>query len=119
VSDEPVGIDPIDLPAIAMRYLDAQRDNDPDTAVTAFAADAVVVDDGTTFTGVKQIRDWLGRSASEYTYTVELTAAAQFDDTNFEAINHIEGDFPGGTVDLRYRFTLDVDGFIGRLVIAP
>ena len=32
--------------------------------------------------------------------------------------NHLEGDFPGGTVDLRYRFRLAGDR-IARLDIAP
>ncbi|WP_234319761.1 hypothetical protein [Streptomyces sp. KE1] len=31
---------------------------------------------------------------------------------------HLKGDFPGGTVDLHYRFTLD-QGLISRLDIAP
>ncbi|MDQ1719934.1 MAG: hypothetical protein QOE89_3887 [Pseudonocardiales bacterium] len=119
MSNTPVGIDLTALPATVLRYLDAHRDNDPDTAITAFVADAVVVDDGKAYTGIAAIREWLGRSASEYTYTIALTAAAKFDDTNFEAVNHLEGNFPGGTVDLRYRFTLDDDRRISRLVIAP
>ncbi len=31
---------------------------------------------------------------------------------------HLEGTFPGGTVDLKYRFTVDGDR-ISRLEIAP
>jgi hypothetical protein len=34
------------------------------------------------------------------------------------AVNRLEGDFPGGVVELRYRFTL-VDGLVTELVIAP
>ena len=33
-------------------------------------------------------------------------------------MNHLEGDFPGGVVDLRYKFTL-TDDLISELVIAP
>jgi len=32
---------------------------------------------------------------------------------------HLEGDFPGGVVDLRYRFALDADDRIPVLAIAP
>jgi hypothetical protein len=32
--------------------------------------------------------------------------------------NHLEGDFPGGVVDLRYRFLL-ADNLIADLEIAP
>ena len=31
------------------------------------------------------------------------------DDGQYLARVHLEGNFPGGTVDLRYRFTLDRD----------
>jgi hypothetical protein len=34
------------------------------------------------------------------------------------AVNHLEGDFPGGVADLAYRFTMDCD-LIAELVIAP
>jgi hypothetical protein len=34
------------------------------------------------------------------------------------AVNHLEGSFPGGVVDLAYRFTMDGD-LIAELVIAP
>ncbi len=33
-------------------------------------------------------------------------------------MRHLEGDFPGGGVDLRYRYTLE-NGRIVRLTIAP
>ena len=33
-------------------------------------------------------------------------------------VNHLEGDFPGGVVDLRYRFVMTGD-LIAELVIAP
>ncbi len=56
------------------------------------------------------------RDAGEYTYTIELTGAEKIDDEHYTAINHLEGDFPGGVVDLHFRFTLR-DGRIARLVI--
>jgi hypothetical protein len=33
-------------------------------------------------------------------------------------LNHLEGDFPGGVVDLRYKFVLSTE-LIAELVIAP
>jgi hypothetical protein len=33
-------------------------------------------------------------------------------------VHHLEGDFPGGVVDLHFRFTLR-DALIARLVIEP
>jgi hypothetical protein len=107
-----------ELPEPIPTYLTAHRVRDADTAVLCFTADAVVVDDGSTHLGPDEIRDWLGRAASEYTYTTELVGARRLEDGRYEAVHHLEGDFPGGVVDLRFRFTLR-DGRIARLVIEP
>jgi hypothetical protein len=40
------------------------------------------------------------------------------DEGEYIARVHLEGNFPGGTVDLHYRFTVDGDS-IRRLEIAP
>jgi ketosteroid isomerase-like protein len=104
------------LPRTITDYLTAHRTRDADTAITCFANDAAVTDDGNTYHGTADIRRWLDRSAGEYTYSIELTGAEKIDDAHYTAINHLEGDFPGGVVDLHFRFTLR-DGRIARLVI--
>lgn len=109
-------IDPARLPRTITDYLAAHRVRAADSAITQFTSDAVVIDDGSTYTGTADIRAWLERSASEYTYTTELTGARKIDDEHYTAINHLEGDFPGGVVDLRYQFELR-DGRIARLAI--
>ena len=38
------------------------------------------------------------------------------DDDRYDVRHHLEGNFPGGQVDLHFRFTLR-DGSIARLVI--
>lgn len=104
-------IDPAELPAAVTRFLDG-RDR------AAFTGDAVVTDDGHTHTGLAAVEKWLATAASEYTYTVELTGAERIDAANYLVTTHLEGDFPGGQVDLRHRFTLR-DGLIESLTIAP
>ncbi|WP_035717289.1 nuclear transport factor 2 family protein [Gordonia terrae] len=97
-----------------MTALDARED---DRASATFAADAVVTDDGRDYRGRDEIEAWLADSVSEYTYTSEFTGAT----TTAEIIDvgqHLHGDFPGGVVDLHYRFTLR-DALISRLVIEP
>ncbi|MCO1660105.1 nuclear transport factor 2 family protein [Pseudonocardia humida] len=107
-----------DLPTAVDRYLEAHNARDADTAVPSFTPDAVVVDDGRTHTGTEAIRAWVGRSSTEWTYTSTPTSFRRGDDTHYAVVQHVEGDFPGGTVDLTYRFTLR-DGLISHLVIAP
>ncbi|MDH6126056.1 nuclear transport factor 2 family protein [Kitasatospora sp. GP82] len=111
-------IDPTALPDVITHYLNAHRAHDTAAALTAFTSQATVTDDGTTYNGPAAIKEWLTRSAGEYTYTIELTRAQQTDATRYTAVHHLEGNFPGGAVDLRYQFTLH-EGSIERLVIEP
>ncbi|MEU6343995.1 nuclear transport factor 2 family protein [Streptomyces sp. NPDC046977] len=111
-------ITPADLPGTVTRYLRAHVARDTATAIGAFTPDATVTDDGRTYEGRTAIEQWLDQAASEYTYTTELTAAERADAGHYVVTHHLEGDFPGGVVDLRYRFALR-DGLIERLDIAP
>ncbi len=111
-------IQPTDLPAVVRDYLAAHLAGDADTALGSFRPDAVVVDDGHTYRGLAEIRAFLQDAGSEFTYTTQLTGAERIDDEHWVAVNHLEGDFPGGVADLRYRFTT-VGGLVAELVIAP
>jgi hypothetical protein len=84
------------LPDIIDRYLQAQDQRDNPSVLTTLAAGG----------------------ASEYTFTRTLVSAEAAGADTWTVLNHIEGNFPGGTVDLRYEFTL-ADGLITELVIAP
>jgi ketosteroid isomerase-like protein len=59
-------ISPSQLPKAINTYLTAHQARDIDTAVRYYTHDATVVDEGNTYRGLDQIRDWLQRSASEY-----------------------------------------------------
>lgn len=114
----PTEIDPDQLPEVITAYLIAHVARDLDRAVASYQPDATVVDEGRTYHGHDEIRAWLNRSASEFTYTIEMTGAAKLDDDHYDVTHHLEGDFPGGQVDLHFRFALR-DNAIARLVIEP
>ena len=105
-------------PAVITRYFAAQAARDFDTLVTLFADDAIVIDEGKTRRGTKEIRAWRENVASVYEYTTDLLSVEGEDEGEYIARVHLEGNFPGGTVDLHYRFTVDGDS-IRRLEIAP
>ncbi|MDY7103770.1 MAG: nuclear transport factor 2 family protein [Actinomycetota bacterium] len=111
-------IQPDALPATIRRFLAAHVAGDTDTAIAAFDGDAVVVDQGRTFSGTDELLDFLHKAGSEFTYTTELVGAERIDDEHWVAHNRLEGDFPGGVADLAYRFTVGVDGLVTELVIA-
>lgn len=107
-----------DLPAAITTYLDAHVRRDVAVAITTLTPDAAVTDEGRTYRGHDEIRDWLGRAGSEFTYTTRFIGATTVDDSHVDVLQRIEGDFPGGVADLHYRFALDGDS-ISRLIIEP
>jgi hypothetical protein len=106
------------LPEVINRYQDAHDRHDTAVALSAFTSDAKVTDDGQEFRGADEIRDWLVRTASEFTFTRTLVSFETTDADTWVVVNHLEGNFPGGVVDLRYQFVLTGD-HIAELVIAP
>ncbi|WP_327002148.1 nuclear transport factor 2 family protein [Dactylosporangium sp. NBC_01737] len=108
----------MNLPPAVTAYLTAHNARDVDSAIASYASDAVVIDDGRTYHGVDEIRAWLAGAASEYTYTTDLISAARLDQEHYDVVQHLVGDFPGGVIDLHYRFTLR-GAAIARLVIEP
>jgi hypothetical protein len=114
----PATIEPTELPPTIRAYLAAHAAGQAEAAVRAFAPTAVVVDEGKTFRGTEQVLGFLRHGGGGYTYTTELVGAERLDDAHWVAVNRLEGDFPGGVAELRYRITL-VDDLITELVIAP
>lgn len=105
------------LPTTIRDYLAAHTARDTDTALRAFAPDALVVDDGHSFRGTEEIRGFLSEAGTQFDFTTELVGAERVDDTHWVAVQRLEGDFPGGVVELRYRFVL-VGDLVAELVIA-
>jgi uncharacterized protein (TIGR02246 family) len=97
------------VPDVITRYFVAQTARDFDSLLTLFAEDAVVIDEGRTRRGASEIRAWRENVATAYEYTTELRDVMASPDGKYIAQVHLEGNFPGGTVDLRYRFTIDGD----------
>lgn len=103
------------LPAVA-DYLAASRRHDADAVARTLAPDAVVIDDGKTYSGHAEVRAWVTRTGSEYSYTSRTISADVADPNRPVVVMHLSGDFPGGEVDLVYAFTIS-DGLIARLTI--
>jgi ketosteroid isomerase-like protein len=105
-------------PEVVRRYQDAHDRRDTETALRTFADDATVHDDGQDYQGHDEIRAWLSTASTKWTYTRTLVSAQAVDANTWLVVNHLEGDFPGGVVDLRYRFELSSDR-ICSLSIVP
>jgi hypothetical protein len=106
----------IHLPQPIETYFDADRKS-AELVVSCFATDARVQDEGKTYRGLGEIRQWRTNAAAKYTYTCEpLLAEEQGDRTVVTC--RLAGNFPGSRVDLRFIFRLAGDK-IEALEIVP
>jgi uncharacterized protein (TIGR02246 family) len=110
------------LPAVISEYLAASDRGDTEAVVRCFSEDAVVVDEGREWQGTAAIRRWRATVATAYQYTVQVTGAKAMGEADGAERHHVhvhlEGNFPGGEVDLTDRFALHA-GQIARLEIVP
>lgn len=110
------------LPQVISDYLAASQRSDAGAILACFAPDALVVDEDRTWRGAAEIRQWRESVATAYQYTVELTGATALGEEDgvgrYEVNTHLEGNFPGGKVDLTDHFAVR-GGRIMRLEIVP
>jgi ketosteroid isomerase-like protein len=109
---------PTNLPDVISRYFERDTDRDIDSIVNLFADDATVIDEGEERHGTAEIRAWQTGAASKYTYTTEITRAEALGPDHYVVTGRLTGNFPGGTVDLNWDFTI-ASQHITRLIIAP
>ena len=110
--------DDVAVPDVIRRYFAGHDCRDADASLAAFARDGRVFDDGREYCGQEAIHDWLARASTQFTYTRTFLDAIAEEPNVWLVRNRLEGDFPGGVVDLRYRFRL-VDDLIIDLVVQP
>ena len=106
------------LPDPIARYFEADARRDNDVLIGLFTADAVVVDEDETHHGIAEIRAWREGPAARYEYVTEVFDAKSTSEDSCVVTGRLTGNFPGGTAELTWHFTLAGDR-IARLRIAP
>ncbi|TFD93359.1 nuclear transport factor 2 family protein [Cryobacterium lactosi] len=104
--------------ATVSEYFARMAGPDKKAGIGLFAPESRVTDDGRTYSGPSEILGWLGAAASEFDYTTRVLSTEVAGDT-VTVTTRLEGNFPGGVVDLRHVFTLNAAGQIATLLIAP
>ena len=107
----------IELPSPIAAYFSADKKANAQAIAECFTQEAVVIDEGNTYTGRDAIRQWMANASTQYTYTVEPFTIVE-DDGRTVVTSHLVGNFPGSPVDLRYLFVLGGDK-IAELEIVP
>jgi ketosteroid isomerase-like protein len=93
-------------PEIVTRYLAAADALDPQAVADCFTTDGTVLDEGKTYRGREEIRQWRANLLGAYTYTTKINGSEPVDGGGYLVRVTVEGDFPGGIAHLNYRFTL-------------
>jgi hypothetical protein len=105
------------LPSPIAAYLAADASDSPEAVSRCFADDATVKDEGHTHIGRLAIAEWKADATTKYSYTLEPFSIGAEDDRIVVAC-HLEGDFLGSPLDLRFIFRLQSDK-ITELEIIP
>jgi hypothetical protein len=106
------------VPDVIRRYFVLDAEREIDSIVALFSDDATVVDEGETRHGTTAIRAWQTGPASQYTYTTDVLGTDALTADRFVVTGRLTGNFPGGTAELKWDFTVAGDR-ISQLVIAP
>lgn len=107
-----------ELSTTVAAYLDAAPGTDPASIAALFTPNAIVIDDGHTYRGRSEITSWRADVAESFTYTATRLSTERHGHV-IVIVERIEGNFPGGRVDLANRFTLDTTDQISSLTIEP
>jgi hypothetical protein len=90
---------------------------DSEAIARCFTENAVVKDEGHTYTGLSAIKQWKADASAKYDYTSEPFASEERDGKTI-VTSRLVGNFPGSPVNLRFFFKLE-GGKIAALEIIP
>ena len=102
------------LPDPIAAYFAADKQN-PESLARCFTAQAIVKDEGHTYSGLDAIKAWKAVASAKYTYTNEPFALEQKEGCHV-VNSRVAGNFPGSPVNLQYHFRLE-RGLIASLEI--
>jgi hypothetical protein len=84
------------------------NEHDPEALASCFTSQAVMKDDGHTYSGVDAIKSFMAAASAKYSAT-----SVPFDlqeERGFQVVRaKVTGHFPGSPVELSYRFRLEGD----------
>jgi hypothetical protein len=106
------------VPDVIRRYFVLDAERQIDLIIALFTDDAIVIDEGETRHGTTEIRAWQTGPASKYTYTTDVLATDSLTADRFVVTGRLTGNFPGGTAELKWDFTVAANR-ISQLLIGP
>jgi hypothetical protein len=105
----------LNLPQAVSDYFAADM-VDGEAVARCFVEDAVVKDEGHTYTGRASIKEWKEDASAKYQYTTELLACEDKQE-RCVVTSRVRGNFPGSPADLRFFFELKGDKIVSLEVV--
>lgn len=96
-------------PEVVQRYFAGDADRETEAIVGLFTDDATVIDEGEERHGIGEIRRWRTGPASKYQYTTTILDDHPTGEGGHRVIARLDGNFPGGSVELKHDFKIDGD----------
>jgi ketosteroid isomerase-like protein len=96
----------MNLPSPIQTYLDADKRDDGEALIHAFAPDAVVKDESQSYAGRQAIDAWWREVKAKYQHVLEPLDVAEKDDVT-RVRTKVTGQFPGSPVTLTFAFRLE------------
>ncbi|GGB84651.1 hypothetical protein GCM10007424_25870 [Flavobacterium suaedae] len=103
------------LPDIISHLLHAQKNFDSEAYANCFSTNAIVQDEGKTYKGREEIRQWNEETNNKYNMHIKVLDLYN-DADNMTLSVAVSGTFPGSPIELKYHFEIE-DGYIVHLKI--
>jgi hypothetical protein len=103
------------LPSPIQTYFEADKDPAGAVPISAFAADAIVKDEGNTYVGHKAIAEWFQKAKAQNEHSTNPREVSETAG-RITVLAEVSGKFPGSPAMLSFMFTLK-DGAIAMLEI--
>jgi hypothetical protein len=89
-------------------YINASNARNTEALIGCFHADGIVTDEGHTYCGIDEIRQWLAKTQAAFDFTIRALDATDREGETIVTCQ-VTGSFPGSPVQLRHFFSLDGD----------
>jgi ketosteroid isomerase-like protein len=96
----------MNLQPVLLSLVEAQNNHDSQAYAACFTDTAVVHDEGKTYAGKAEIKQWIEKSNKEYNTVMK---PLEFSESNIENLLTAEasGDFPGSPAILKYHLGIE------------
>lgn len=96
----------MNIPKIINDLIEAQNSADSLAYANCFSTTAVVLDEGKTYNGKAEIRDWIEKANQKYQTVMK---PLKYSETAHTLKAEISGTFPGSPLVITYSYTIEND----------